>query len=45
MIYYHDLNQAIKVTESAFLFINVFLLFVVHNCKNESIDVTKNDFF
>ena len=24
---------------------NVFLLFVVHNCKNEAIDITKNDYF
>ena len=28
-----------------FLFLNVFLLFVVHNCKNEAINVTKSDFF
>ena len=41
-----DLNQAIKVTKSdLFLFFNVFLLFVVHNCRNEAINVTKSDFF
>ena len=28
-----------------FLFFNVFQLFVVHNCRNEAIDITKNDFF
>ena len=28
-----------------FLFFNVFLLFVVYNCRNEAIDITKNDFF
>ena len=27
-----------------FLFFNIFQLFVVHNCRNEAIDITKNDF-
>ena len=41
-----------KVTKMTFLpfftfllFKNIFLLFVVHNCRNEAIDITKNDFF
>ena len=28
-----------------FFIFNVFQLFVVHNCRNEAIDITKNDFF
>ena len=44
-----DLNQAIKVTKSDFfyffLFLNVLVLFVVHNCRNEAINITKSDFF
>ena len=37
-----------KVTKNDFfdfLIFYVFLLFVVHNCRNEAIDITKNDFF
>ena len=41
-----DLNQAIKVTKSAFFyFLMLILLFVVHNCRNEEINLTKSDFF
>ena len=43
------INQAIKVTKSdffgLFLFLNVLLLFIVHNCRNEEIYITKSDFF
>ena len=28
-----------------YFFFNDFLLFVAHNCRNEAIDITKNDFF
>ena len=28
-----------------FFIFNVFLLIVVHNCRNEAIDITKNDIF
>ena len=42
----HDLNQAIKVTKSDFFdFWKFLLLFVVHNCRDEEINVTKSDFF
>ena len=42
------IHQAIKVAKMTFHFFNffnVFLLFVAHNCRNEAIDITKNDFF
>ena len=39
----HDLNQAIKVTKSDFF--NVLVLFVVHNCRNEAVNITKRYFF
>ena len=42
------INQAIKVTKMTFDFFDFWmflLLFVVHNCRNEEIYITKSDCF
>ena len=47
-IMYLCINLAIKVTKSNFFFhffLMFLLLFVVHNCRNEEIYITKSDFF
>ena len=43
------INQAIKVTKMTFFdffdFLMFLLIFVVHNCRNEEIYITKSDLF